>query len=607
MNLSFALVSLAIVILINFIYRSNKVIPMETSILFKKMIGMFFVMEFVDVICCIFGEYLIGLGMFQNGYLEMSPIEIGFRTCVHLYFVMLINMAFASLKYNFLSAKKRLQSISLIGYVVSAGAIVLPLQCRVSYLDIVYEGVLVAYSNIVCFLILVISGYVVIKYRNQITRKKKEAFVMWAFFWIVTALLSIVIPNHSYISVCCAFGLLITFIFVENPENMQGLHKNTMLFYYVNECLQYFEQMENSSQMVCLKFENDEAMKCFVNVFKKYPNDFFIFEDGDNNIYVVFANKNMYLPILKDYILAQKLQAIHFDESYSEYSVKMAEYFKEHINAMPKGILKTITKEELEEKDKELQMKHEIEKALYENRILTFVQPIYNIKEDKFTCGECLCRIKKENGEILSPFHFIGVAEKYGLICNIETAMFHNMCAILQRKEELGIEYLESNLSIKKGESETLFNEYYEIMDYYGIDGKSVNLEITETDILAQKNAIIKNINNLKELGVRFSLDDFGTGESNLGYVIDMPVDIMKFDREIFQKAVEGSRARIVVENTIKMAHNLGIKVVVEGVEKESDVNLCKEMNVDYIQGYYFSKPISSFEFELFCKAKNFK
>lgn len=607
MNLSFALVSLAIVMLINFIYRSNKVIPMETSVLFKKMIGMFIAMELVDVICCIFGKHLIGLGMFQNGYLGMSPIEIGFRACVHLYFVILINTAFASLKYNLLSANKRPHSISMVGYVVSAGTIALPFQCRVSGIDVVYEGILITYSNLVCFLIIFISGCIVIKYRNQITRKKKEAFTMWAFFWIVTAFLSAFIQNHSYVSVCCAFGLLITFIFVENPENMQGLHKDTMLFYYANECLQYFEQMKIPSQMVCLKFENDETMKCFVTVFKKYPNDFFMFEDGDRDIYTVFADKNIYLPILKDYIFVHKLQAFHFDESYPKYSTKMAEYFKEHINALPKGILKTVTKEELEEKEKELQMKHEIEQALSESRIITFVQPIYNVKKEKFTCGECLCRIKKENGEILLPFHFISVAEKYGLICNIETAMFRNMCAILQRKEELGIEYLESNLSIKKGESDTLFDEYFEIMEYYGIDGKSVNLEITETDILAQKNALIKNINNLKELGVRFSLDDFGTGESNLGYVIDMPVDIMKFDREIFQKAVEGSKARIVVENTIKMAHNLGLKVVVEGVEKESDVTLCKEMDVDYIQGYYFSKPISSFEFELFCKTKNFK
>ena len=108
-------------------------------------------------------------------------------------------------------------------------------------------------------------------------------------------------------------------------------------------------------------------------------------------------------------------------------------------------------------------------------------------------------------------------------------------------------------------------------------------------------------MNNLKSTGIRFALDDFGTGESNLGYVIDMPIDIMKFDREIFQKATSIKKAKIVVENTIKMAHKLGIKVVVEGVEIESDFHLCEEMGVDYIQGYYFSKPISVEDFALFC------
>ena len=244
-------------------------------------------------------------------------------------------------------------------------------------------------------------------------------------------------------------------------------------------------------------------------------------------------------------------------------------------------------------KEEELKTKEEIELALKENRIIAYIQPIYDVKKEKFTCGECLCRMRRKGGEIMMPFRFIGIAEKYGLICDIETEMFKNMCKILQQKEELGLESLEANLSIKKGESKHLYEEYVEIMEKYGIDGKYISLEITETDVMEEKNALLGNMNNLKSIGIKFALDDFGTGESNLGYVIDMPIDTMKFDRNIFQKATREIKARLVVENTIEMAHKLGLNVIVEGVETEEDFEICKDMNVDFVQGYYFSRPIS--------------
>ena len=101
----------------------------------------------------------------------------------------------------------------------------------------------------------------------------------------------------------------------------------------------------------------------------------------------------------------------------------------------------------------------------------------------------------------------------------------------------------------------------------------------------------------MRSMGFHFSLDDFGTGESNIGYIIDMPVSIIKFDKEITQKAIHGGKASTIVSSVINMAHDLDMKIVVEGVETESDFQMCKNMGVDLIQGYYFSKPLPVEEF----------
>jgi EAL domain-containing protein (putative c-di-GMP-specific phosphodiesterase class I) len=449
-------------------------------------------------------------------------------------------------------------------------------------------------------------GFVLHKNKHKVDRKRKEAFLLWTFFWVMNLVFTFALPYCCYSSISSAFGVLIVFIFVENPEIMQGKHKEIMLYYYIGECLHFFKDNRPYLNIVGLRLSSPKEVEHFLKAFKKYKDDFFIFEDDTINFYVIFSNKGTYYPILQEYVAKNNLQSILFDEFYVDDTVKLSSFFKENIIKVPKGTIKVVKKEEFFKKEEELQIKEEIENALEENRVIAYVQPIYDVKKKKFTCGECLCRLKMRGGEIMLPYHFIGVAEKYGLICDIETAMFKNMCQILKQKDEIGVEYLEANLSIQKGESNTLYDEYVEIMESFGINGCHINLEITETDVLDEKNALLKNMDNLKKIGVKFSLDDFGTGESNLGYVIDMPVDIMKFDREIFQKAVAGNRARLVVKNVIDIAHDLGLKVVAEGVELETDVALCEEMNVDYIQGYYFSRPIPVDEFIAFCKQKNF-
>jgi EAL domain-containing protein (putative c-di-GMP-specific phosphodiesterase class I) len=106
----------------------------------------------------------------------------------------------------------------------------------------------------------------------------------------------------------------------------------------------------------------------------------------------------------------------------------------------------------------------------------------------------------------------------------------------------------------------------------------------------------------LIQYGVSFSLDDFGNGESNLNYIVDMPVEIVKFDRDMTQSYFEKSKGKLVMETTIHMILDLGLKMVSEGVETEEQLEAMKKLGVHYIQGYYFSKPLPPDEFVRFVR-----
>jgi len=171
--------------------------------------------------------------------------------------------------------------------------------------------------------------------------------------------------------------------------------------------------------------------------------------------------------------------------------------------------------------------------------------------------------------------------------------------------KSLGLEYIEINLSIKNGENKSFVGRYDELADKYNVPTDCVNLEITETAVLSQKQHLLENMNALISRGVSFSLDDFGSGESNLNYVIDMPIEFLKFDMNITRAFFLNDKASIVMKAAVNMAHDLGLKTVAEGVETEDMLKQMQNIGVDYIQGFYFSKALPINEFIEFVREQN--
>ena len=142
-----------------------------------------------------------------------------------------------------------------------------------------------------------------------------------------------------------------------------------------------------------------------------------------------------------------------------------------------------------------------------------------------------------------------------------------------------------------------LANSVLTIMDRYGIEKKMVNLEITETVATNSPKVLLKNMKILSDNGVTFAMDDFGTGYSNISATAAMPLDIIKLDKSLIDMAYSSQRGKEILMGAVTMVDRMGFKIVAEGIEEKEQFEMLREQGIDYIQGYYFSKPLPEKEF----------
>lgn len=267
-----------------------------------------------------------------------------------------------------------------------------------------------------------------------------------------------------------------------------------------------------------------------------------------------------------------------------------------------KETVKEMTPESLESRQRELKVLAAIKQAIKDDSFQMYYQPLYDIKTGTFSSAEALIRmIDKELG-FVSPDEFIPLAEANGLIPEIGELSFRSVCRFLKsgKAQSYGIKYIEVNLSVLQCAQEKLGSQLLGIMEEYGISPKQINFEITETAGLANYDTLLSNMNRLISRGVSFSMDDYGTGFSTANYLITLPTDIVKIDKSILWPAMESKEAFIVLRHTVEMLRSLNKKIVVEGVETAEMVKLLSDIGCDFLQGYYYSKPVPPDAFVMF-------
>ncbi|WP_195263435.1 MULTISPECIES: ABC transporter substrate binding protein [unclassified Clostridium] len=242
--------------------------------------------------------------------------------------------------------------------------------------------------------------------------------------------------------------------------------------------------------------------------------------------------------------------------------------------------------------------------AICKSEFKLLYQPQIDINDSKVIGAEALLRWISNSFGNVSPIEFIPLAEQSELIISIGEWVLYNAC--IKNKEWLdkGITpmTIAVNVSVIQLYQSNFLNTIKEILDKSGLPAEYLEIEITESIVMNNIEENLKVLNEIKDLGVKIALDDFGTGYSSLSYLRLLPIDKLKLDKSFIDNIHKSENDRVIAECIIKLAHEMNIIVVAEGVEIKEQFDILYEIGCDRIQGYYFSKPISSDEFELIMK-----
>jgi len=236
-----------------------------------------------------------------------------------------------------------------------------------------------------------------------------------------------------------------------------------------------------------------------------------------------------------------------------------------------------------------------IMKGFNEDRFCLYVQPIISMEGDaRCTHYEVLIRYRDPDETIISPSQFLPPAERYNLIERIDIWVVDKIIHWLQENKDEAREVMFSvNLSGRSIGSQTFHKYLHEKLQQSDIDKSALCFEITETSVVENIEKSVDFINSIKQLGVKFSLDDFGTGLSSFSYLKRFPVDYLKIDGEFIRDIIENETSFVFVRSMTEVGHSLDMKVIAEFVESDTMYDRLREANIDYIQGYHVGKPVA--------------
>lgn len=611
MNIQIQSSGLIILAFLYIFYKSNRTLQLYSEKIFRRTLYISIISLSLDI-----------LSLIVIDFMEQLPRILVITVC-KLYIMSLILEAVSALSYvitDLYSEKKHIRITRLLWLTALIQSFV------VAFLPIsVYKNETVAYTYgasvimVYVFAILHIVGTVVVIFAcwNRINKRRRFAVGLWMFIWIVAAVIQCLNNSLLIVGFASVVGMLILFVVMENPESNLDRRIGCFNSYALSEYSQNLFEKKISFGLleICLKGSDSQnsdgvtesELKKIVSLAARYKQ-LYVFRNV-NDLIIISEN----VEVLRDFSIELTDTADTHGKECSGHSIVLVEH-GEYFSRMGElfqflsfissyadtaGSMYIADENAINKYHERALVEQEISDALAEDRVEVYLQPIYSNTERKFTSAEALVRIRKTDGSLLSPGIFIPIAESSGQIVRIGERVFEKVCGFLKNTNvvSLGIHYIEVNLSVVQCEMEDLADRLISIIERYGIESSLINLEITETASVTSRNVLLRNMEKLIDYGFTFSLDDFGKGESNLMYVVDMPVSIIKLDYDMTKAFFSSSKAKQVVRAVVAMAHGMDLKLVAEGIETADEIDGMYRESIDYIQGFYYSKPLPMPEF----------
>ena len=248
-----------------------------------------------------------------------------------------------------------------------------------------------------------------------------------------------------------------------------------------------------------------------------------------------------------------------------------------------------------------------LRKAINDQQLKVLYQPIWSVKEKRTVSLEALLRVKDKPLDHISPDVYIPIAESCGLVKEIGLFVFEEVLKFLNdpRIKNINLSYVEVNLSIFQFSFSDLVESFEELRKKYNVPASKINLEITETSGALERPEVESALKKFKDLGYSLSLDDFGTGYSNLVRMIRYKFDNIKVDKSILYNFSNEEDHSVKLKDIMSLIKGLGSYVIQEGVETKEQLEISISSGADYIQGFYFSKPIDADSFFEYVNKEN--
>ena len=630
-RLQVAALCFIIIVIIDFI-RSKR-IKLLTPRIFSAMLGTSAIYMLFDI-----------MTIFTITNLTNSPIN----EIVHkIFFILMLSVVFLMSAYVEFTGNARNKNINnvltavwVLPYIVCViGMIPAELYYKCDAKGVYSYGPAVGFLYVGVAIYITVTFVETFRYKASMTEKKRFALRMQLIIWLAVALIQFANPYMLLSGLAISLSVTALYFSFENPN--ENIDENTgafnarafsQVFYETVNCIGSkparvaalviddenivigsigYYRYESLMAMVA-----DDMRYMFMKpVYRIKSNVFAVIvpeSDSDFSDRLVKLERKLSFPYsLEDASIQLRTHAVTMNcpEITSE-PADIAELVACGSEYGGTGFVREVNSDIVNRKKRSEILSRMMIDAIQNDGFEVVYQPIFSTEKKAFVSSEALVRLKdKETIGFVSPEEFIPLAEKNGYIIRIGEIVFEKVCKTIRTMRDMGLtlDYIEVNLSALQSIDEAVPKGFSEIMKKYGISPDSINLEITETTAVESASMLEKNMKRFRAMGCSFSMDDFGTGYSNLSKMSEVNYDLVKFDKSLIWPSFgenKKEKSEIILTNTVNMVSSLGAHIVAEGVETEEMAQGLADMGVHYLQGYYYSRPISEEAYIEFIREK---
>ena len=492
------------------------------------------------------------------------------------------------------------------------------------------HGSWMAFLYVSAFYYMVSALIQTIIHRSTLTHSQRVVVIFYSVGTIISIIFQLVCSGLLIVQFAISLALLLVYLSLENPEDFTDAQIGSFNRLAFAEMINSYLRSEKDFEIMGVQIGGIGYLRSVIGltninglmkmiadflesisgrkrkVFYVEQNRFMILAEGNDAHWEIFREvlqRRFQRPFTfegTDFSLDLALTLLpnreHQGIAEAEDIIRMLESSLQEAEESGADMTVIAGEQLLEKGRREGEILHILREALRFQRFEVYYQPIYSVQKKCYCSAEALIRLRDDRMGYISPEEFVPIAERHGLIVEMGTFVFREVCRFITEKclWERGIEYIDVNLSVVQCMQEDLHEQLIAIMDEFRLPYHCINLEITETAAVLSSENLRNNMTRLMEKGVNFSLDDYGTGFSNTASIVEYPFHTIKLDKSMLWSSTDSEKAMCALEHMIAMIKSMHMELICEGVETQSQATMLEHMGCDYFQGYYFSKPVNA-------------